>query len=68
MIPIRDVIQMASDAGAELGKMEGIEFAIVMTPEQIYTMCHLIFEMGKVSPNVELTGLPLTEGENSNDK
>jgi len=52
MIPINDVIQMASDAGAELGAMDGIEFAIVMTPEQLYTMSNLIFEMGKVSPNV----------------
>ena len=62
MIPIKDVIQMASEAGAEFGAMEGIEFAIVMTPEQLYTMCHLIFEMGKVSPNDKLRGCPTTEG------
>ena len=54
MIPIKDVIQMAADSGAELGAMDGMEFAIVMTPDQLYTVCHLIFEMGKVTPNVEL--------------
>ena len=69
MIPIKDVIQMASDAGAELGAMEGIEFAIVMTPDQLFTMCHLIFEMGKAE---ELQALreqtPVAYIEYSDDK
>ena len=49
MIPIKDVILMAKDAGAEFGAMEGIEFAIAMTPEQLYAICYLIFEMGSAS-------------------